>query len=71
VADVFDALLSDRPYRKSIGIFNALDNLVASAGTRFDPNVVGALRTIVNQGGEEVVAEVLQGAADLEAGEAS
>jgi putative nucleotidyltransferase with HDIG domain len=67
VADVFDALLSDRPYRKSIGIFNALDNLVASSGTRFDPSVVEALRTIINRGGEEVVEEVLQAASELEA----
>ncbi len=69
VADVFDALLSDRPYRKSIGVFNALDNLVASAGSRFDPNVVAALRSIINQGGEEVVAEVLQAAGELETGD--
>lgn len=62
VADVFDALLSDRPYRKSMGIFNALDNIVASSGSRFDPVVVEALRSIINHGGEEVVAEVLQSA---------
>jgi putative nucleotidyltransferase with HDIG domain len=69
VADVFDALLSDRPYRKSIGVFKAMDNLVDSAGSRFDPSVVEALRSIIDRGGEEVVAEVLQGAADLEAGD--
>ncbi len=71
VADVFDALLSDRPYRKSMGIFNARDNLVASAGTRFDPNVVEALRSIVDRGGEEIVAEVLQTAGELETRDAS
>ena len=71
VADVFDALLSDRPYRKSIGIFNAMDNLVASSGTRFDPDVVEALQSIVNRGGEEVVAQVLQAANELDAGDES
>jgi len=66
VADVFDALLSDRPYRKSMGIFSALDNLVVSSGTRFDPSVVSALQRIINRGGEEAVAEVLQAAGRIE-----
>jgi putative two-component system response regulator len=65
VADVFDALLSDRPYRKSIGVFNALDNIVNGSGSRFDPEAVEALRRIINRGGEEVVAEVLEGAGKL------
>jgi putative nucleotidyltransferase with HDIG domain len=65
VADVFDALLSDRPYRKSIGVFNALDNIVNSSGSRFDPKAVAALQSILNRGGEEVVAEVLEGAGKM------
>ncbi len=71
VADVFDALLSDRPYRKSIGIFNALDNVVASSGSRFDPSIVEALRSIISRGGEEAVEEVLQAAGNLEGRNAS
>jgi putative nucleotidyltransferase with HDIG domain len=66
VADVFDALLSDRPYRKSMGIFSALDNLVVSSGSRFDPSIVDALQRIINRGGEEAVAEVLQAAGQIE-----
>ena len=65
VADVFDALLSDRPYRKSIGVFNALDNIVNASGSRFDPKTVEALQRILNRGGEEVVAEVLEGAGKM------
>jgi len=65
VADVFDALLSDRPYRKSIGVFNALDNIVNSSGSRFDPEAVEALQKIINRGGEEVVVEVLEGAGKM------
>lgn len=65
VADVFDALLSDRPYRKSIGVFNALDNIVNASGSRFDPKAVKALQRILNRGGEEVVAEVLEGAGKI------
>lgn len=70
VADVFDALLSDRPYRKSIGVFNALDNVVTSSGSRFDPQVVDALQSIINRGGEEAVAEVLQTASRMETADA-
>ncbi len=70
VADVFDALLSDRPYRKSMGVFKAMDNLVASSGSRFDPHIVAALERIIDRGGEEVIAEVLQGAAKTELVEA-
>ncbi|MBN2132256.1 MAG: HD domain-containing protein [Sedimentisphaerales bacterium] len=66
VADVFDALLSDRPYRKSIGVFNALDNVMNSSGSRFDPRVAAALRSIIDHGGEEAVAEVLQAAEKME-----
>jgi putative nucleotidyltransferase with HDIG domain len=66
VADVFDALLSDRPYRKSMGIFSALDNLLVSSGSRFDPSIVNALQHIINRGGEEAVAEVLQAAGQIE-----
>jgi putative nucleotidyltransferase with HDIG domain len=71
VADVFDALLSDRPYRKSMGIFGALDNIVASSGSRFDPDIVQVLRDLVNRGGEEIVEEVLQAGGRLETADAS
>jgi len=66
VADVFDALLSDRPYRKSIGVFNALDNVMNSSGSRFDPHIAAALRSIIDRGGEKAVAEVLQAAENME-----
>ena len=53
VADVFDALLSDRPCRKGLGLFEALDNVVASVGSYFDPAVIAALKTIVDRQGEQ------------------
>jgi cyclic di-GMP phosphodiesterase len=40
VADSFDAMTSDRPYRGSIGIERALGELRAGAGSQFDPEVV-------------------------------
>jgi HD-GYP domain-containing protein (c-di-GMP phosphodiesterase class II) len=43
VADVFDALTSDRPYRDGIPVETALDLLRRGAGTEFDPECVEAL----------------------------
>lgn len=42
VADVFDALTSDRPYRKGIDTAEVVDMIAASRGTGFDPRVVDA-----------------------------
>lgn len=63
VADAFDALLSDRPYRKGVGIFEAMDRIETSAGSHFDPMVVAALRQLVCRGGEEVISQTLHPAA--------
>jgi len=40
VADVFDSLVSDRPYRKGLSPFEARDIIVKGSGTDFDPSVV-------------------------------
>jgi putative nucleotidyltransferase with HDIG domain len=40
VADVYDALISDRPYRKALSSFLAMDEIVNNSGTQFDPEVV-------------------------------
>mgnify|MGYP000973819811 CR=1 FL=1 len=40
VADVYDALTSDRPYRKAILPSNAVEYIMGSVVTRFDPEVV-------------------------------
>jgi HD-GYP domain-containing protein (c-di-GMP phosphodiesterase class II) len=40
VADVFDALTSDRPYRKAWAKQRALDYIVDESGKHFDPQVV-------------------------------
>ena len=45
VADAFDALTSDRVYRKRLTDSQALGELERGAGTHFDPNVVAALVT--------------------------
>jgi putative nucleotidyltransferase with HDIG domain len=42
VADVYDSLTSDRPYRKAMSPFDAKDIIVKGTGTDFDPVVVDA-----------------------------
>jgi HD-GYP domain-containing protein (c-di-GMP phosphodiesterase class II) len=40
VADSFDAMVADRPYRKGLGLKEAADELAKCAGTQFDPEIV-------------------------------
>ena len=54
VADVFDALTSDRPYRKAMPTFEARDYITNKSGTDFDPEVVDAFVRTFNQGVLEV-----------------
>ena len=42
VADALDAMTSDRPYRSAIPWDDAVHEIVAKAGTHFDPGVVAA-----------------------------
>jgi putative nucleotidyltransferase with HDIG domain len=46
VADAFDALTSDRPYRRARPAWAALEELRANAGTQFCPRVVVALEEL-------------------------
>jgi cyclic di-GMP phosphodiesterase len=43
VADVFDALLSDRCYRSALSVDDAVEVMQQGRGTHFDPQVVDAL----------------------------
>ncbi len=40
VADSFDAMTSDRPYRSALSFDQALEEIRRGAGTQFDPTVV-------------------------------
>ncbi len=46
VADAFDALTSDRPYRASRPVAAAMEELRAHAGTQFCPQVIDALEAV-------------------------
>ncbi|MFH1397565.1 MAG: HD domain-containing phosphohydrolase [Candidatus Omnitrophota bacterium] len=47
VADVFDALTTDRPYRKAFSFGEALDELERNKGTKFDSEIVDCLHKII------------------------
>ncbi|MEM4221505.1 MAG: HD-GYP domain-containing protein [Thermoplasmata archaeon] len=51
VADTFDALTTDRPYRKGLPVKQALDEIKKRAGTQFDPAVVDAFIKAILEGG--------------------
>ena len=49
VADAFEAMTSDRPYRKGMEVSAAVEELRKCAGTQFDPRMVDALAELVEQ----------------------
>jgi HD-GYP domain-containing protein (c-di-GMP phosphodiesterase class II) len=50
VADAFEAMTSDRPYRTAPGEEFAVAELRRHAGTQFDPDVVAALGRVLDRG---------------------
>lgn len=53
VADTYDAIVTDRPYRKGKLPWQALEEIEKSSGTQFDPEVVEAFRHVVSTYMEE------------------
>jgi len=49
VADAYNAMLSDRPYRPALSPDQAVREVVKGAGTAFDPRVVSALLTVLGR----------------------
>ncbi|MBA3856278.1 MAG: two-component system response regulator [Cyanobacteria bacterium PR.3.49] len=52
VADAYDAMTSDRPYRKAIGHERAIQELKKCAGRQFDPKIVEVLVGVLGEGAE-------------------
>ena len=50
VADAFDAMISDRPFRKAHSVHAALEEIKAKAGVQFDPKIVEALLAAIDKG---------------------
>ena len=46
VVDCFDALTSDRPYRRALGRNRALEIILAESGRMYDPKVVNAMMSV-------------------------
>ncbi len=59
VADVYDALSSDRPYRKAMSPFDAKEIILNGSGKDFDPDVVNAFLIAFRKGEMEVPEVVL------------
>lgn len=49
VVDSFDAMTSDRPYRKALSLEQAVDRLERGAGTQFDSDVVDAFTNLLDR----------------------
>jgi len=49
VADAFDAMTSDRPYRKGIPPWQALQEIVNNSGKQFDAAVVEAFKRVIQR----------------------
>jgi len=54
VADVFDSLTSDRPYRKAMSPFDAKETILKGSGVDFDPQVVEAFAVCFRQSQMEI-----------------
>jgi HD-GYP domain-containing protein (c-di-GMP phosphodiesterase class II) len=54
VADAFDAMTSDRPYRDGLSLEEARASLIAGRGSQFDPAPIDALIALIDEGGVAV-----------------
>lgn len=50
VANAFEAMVSDRPYRRAMTVEEAAREIASHAGTQFDPKVVDAFMSLVRSG---------------------
>jgi putative two-component system response regulator len=61
IADVYDALVSKRPYKKAFTPQEAAEIIMENAGTHFDPLITGVFYKVREQF-EAVIMELSQGA---------
>jgi putative nucleotidyltransferase with HDIG domain len=52
VADVYDAMASDRPYRKGMDLAKVISIIGSEAGRQFDPNVVAVFMELMEEKAE-------------------
>jgi putative nucleotidyltransferase with HDIG domain len=54
VADAFDGMTSDRPYRKGMDVDKAVEIIKSNSGTQFDPDIVHMFMKIVHASAREI-----------------
>ena len=59
LAEVFDAMVSNRPYRKALPLDEAVKEVKRCSGTQFDPKLVEILVQLVEEKGENLLPENL------------
>ena len=52
VADAFDAMMSDRHYRRHLSLEETRDQLIKGAGTQFDKNIVDVFLRLIDEDAE-------------------
>ena len=54
MADVFESMISHRPYRPALGIDAAMDELIQNRGILYHPDIVDAMIHLVIHKGYEI-----------------
>ncbi len=49
LADSFDAMTSDRPYRRAMPVADAIDEIIRSSGSQFEPDLADAFVELVRE----------------------
>src|SRR4029077_8237226 len=57
LAEVFDAMVSNRPYRKALPLAEAIKEIKRCSGTQFDPKLVDILLRLIEEKGEDLLPE--------------
>lgn len=60
VADVYDALASDRAYRRRMNDSKILDIMFSGAGTQFDPDIIDLFRGLYDSGEIAKITEAIE-----------
>lgn len=55
VADSYDAMTSDRPYREALSRNTAINEIIKFKGTQYDCNVVDAFLNCINENDHKMI----------------
>ncbi len=59
VADTLDAMTSDRPYRRALGLSEARKEIVRHSGSQFDPEIVRIFQSVPDEAWDGIRLDVL------------